>query len=275
MQKKYKKVYFVFYYGKMLSMNILIANDDGIEAKGIQELAKALHERAGATVYVCAPSGQRSAASHSITMRGTIEVEPVDFPCAEKAFAVSGTPADCVFIGVRLLADCGIDVDLVFAGINHGSNVGTDTLYSGTLGAATEGSIQGIPSAAVSVDSHHATHFEYACDLAVDTVLKTGGKWDSDIVININTPNLPKEEIKGVKYTVVGEREYLNDIRAVDKIGNKTLYKYGGEPVFYTGKPDTIDVIAIQSGYASITPLQCDLTAHKATGMLEEWRIGK
>lgn len=256
-------------------MNILIANDDGIFAQGIHELAKALHQRAGANVYVFAPEGQRSAMSHAITMRGRIEVEETDFAFAEKAYTVSGTPADCVVVGIQVLREQGIELDMVFAGINHGSNVGTDTVYSGTVGAATEGSIQGIPSVAVSVDSHHATHFEYACDLAVDTVLKTGGKWQPHIAININTPDLPKEEIKGVKYTIIGEREYDNDIQLISREGRKSIYKYGGEPLFYEGKPDTLDVIAIQNGYASISPIRYDLTAHRAVADLEKWRIGK
>lgn len=263
------------YYGKMLSMNILIANDDGIEARGIHELVEALHKRAGASVFVCAPEGQKSAASHAITMREPIAAYQVPFDYAELAFAASGSPADCIAVGLCILEERGIDVDLVFAGINHGSNVGTDTVYSGTVGAAMEGSIQGIPSVAVSVESHHATNFAYACDLAVETVLKTGGKWDSDYTININTPDLPKEDIKGVKYTVIGEREYSNDIRKEKDDGDKALYRYGGEPVIYTDKPDTIDVIAIQNGYASITPLHCDLTAYRAMNLLEEWRIGK
>lgn len=256
-------------------MDILIANDDGIQAQGIYELVKALHEELGARIYVFAPEGQRSAASHGITLRGTFDVWPVEFENAEEAYAVSGTPADCVAVGSKILKDKGIVADMVFTGINHGSNVGTDTVYSGTVGAAMEGSIQGYPSAAVSVDSHHATHFEYACRLAVDTVRKTGGRWNSDIVININTPDLPADEIKGVRYTVVGEREYTNDIQLDKRDGSVCTYKYGGEEVFYNGEPETFDVIAIQNGYASISPLQKDMTAFDAKAALENWRIGR
>ncbi|MBR0127381.1 MAG: 5'/3'-nucleotidase SurE [Firmicutes bacterium] len=256
-------------------MNIFVTNDDGINETGIRELVKALHEKAGAKVFVCAPDGQRSAMSHSITMRETIYAEEVEIEGAEMAFVTSGTPADCVIVGLHLFRERGIDIDLLFAGINHCSNIGTDTIYSGTVGAATEGAIHHIPSAAVSVDTHHASHFEYACDLAVDTIKKTGGTWDSRIIININTPNLPKEEIRGVKYTVIGDREYVDDIRFKGTEGNKGMYRYGGQPVVYEGLPDTIDVIAMQDGYASITPLKVDMTAHEATGLLEEWRIGK
>ncbi len=263
------------YYGKIWTMNILITNDDGINERGIQELVKALHERAGASIYVCAPDGQRSAMSHSITMRETICVEETEMEGAEMAFVTTGTPADCVVVGLHLFRERGIHIDLLFAGINHGSNIGTDTVYSGTVGAATEGSIHGIPSAAVSVDKHHASHFEYACDLAVDTIKKTGGTWDSRITININTPNLPKEEIKGVKYTVAGRREYVDDIKFKGNDGDRLIYRYGGEAVVYDGLPDTIDVIAMQDGYASISPLKVDMTAHEAMEELKEWRIGK
>ena len=256
-------------------MNIFVTNDDGINEKGMRELVKALHERAGANIFVCAPDGQRSAMSHSISMRDTIYVEETEVEGAEMAFVTSGTPVDCVVVGLHLFRERGIHIDLLFAGINHGSNIGTDTVYSGTVGAATEGAIHHIPSAAVSVDTHHASHFEYACDLAVDTIKKTGGTWDSRFVININTPNLPKEEIKGVKYTVIGEREYVEDIKHKGDDDGKGMFRYGGHPVVYEGLPDTIDVIAMQNGYASITPLKFDMTANEALEMLEDWRIGK
>lgn len=261
-------------------MNILIANDDGIKAPGIHALARALDEELGADVYVVAPDGQRSAASHSISLHGKVALWPEEFEHARKAFAISGTPADCVSIGVKHLEDMGIKTDLVFSGINNGSNVGTDTLYSGTIGAAKEGSVQGIPSAAVSVDSDFMDenafpHFDYACMLAVDTVRKTGGSWDPAVIININTPNLPADMIKGVQYTSVGEREYSNDIQLVETEGEKSMYIYAGEVVRYDGNPETFDVLALQHGYASITPLQLDTTAVQAKADLLKWRIGK
>ncbi len=256
-------------------MNILVANDDGIMAHGLRELVRALHEDAGAAVYVCAPEDERSAMSHAISLRCPVGVYEVDFDCAEKAFVTTGTPADCVVVGLKVLEDKGIDVDMVFSGINHGSNVGTDTLYSGTVGAAMEGLVQGLPSVAVSVDSHEAEHFEYACALAVDTVKKTGGEWDENFILNINTPNLPAAEIKGVIYTTVGEREYTKDIRIERTEGNVTWYRYGGEPVFYESKPETLDVIAIQNGYASISLLQPDMSAYEYKDKLKEWRIGE
>ena len=261
-------------------MKILVVNDDGIESRGIYELVRALHEDAGAEVYVVAPDGQRSAASHAITLLTPIDAWPVEFEGAEMAFAISGLPADCVAVGVKIMKDKGIDIDMVFAGINHGSNIGTDTIYSGTVGAAMEGSIYGYPSVAVSVDSHKPQHFKYACELAVDTIKKTGGKWDPKVTVNINTPDLPAEEIKGVRYTVIGEREYTNDIKHNDtkhdgRRGDVCSYIYGGEPVKYDDKSLIYDVIAIQEGYASITPLHKDWTAGFAIEEMKNWRLGK
>ncbi len=255
-------------------MNILVANDDGIEARGLRELVVALTKELGADVYVCAPDGQRSAASHAITLRSPVSAWPVPFDGAAEAFAFDGTPADCVAVGLKLLKRRGVEIDVVFAGINHGANVGTDTVYSGTVGAALEGSIQGYPSVAVSVDSHQATHFDYACALAVDTIRKTGGTWDPSIMININTPDLPAAEIKGVCYTALGEREYLNDVQ-VETEGEVTTFIYGGDAVLYESDDNSCDVIALENGYASITPLQKDTTAYTAGAMLADWRIGK
>lgn len=147
-------------------MNILVTNDDGINASGICSLAEALSKVAD--VYVCAPHTQRSAAGHGITVSKPIEVEERTFARAAKAYAITGTPADCVKIGTKILREQDIKVDMVFSGINLGGNLGTDTLYSGTVSAAIEGSLCGIPSVAVSVNSHEATHFELACELAVN-----------------------------------------------------------------------------------------------------------
>lgn len=252
-------------------MNILVSNDDGINAQGIRELVKALSSEA--SVYVCAPDGQRSASGHGITVSKPITVREEVFDGAEYALSTSGTPADCVKLGMKIFADKGINIDMVFSGINHGGNLGTDTLYSGTVSAAIEGSICGVPSVAVSVNSHEAEHFEYACYLAVEALKKSEGRLSSDFVLNINTPNLPREEIKGLKYTTLGKREYKEFFAPAD-LGDGTVgYRYNGEPVVYEGLPDTIDVIAMQDGYASITPIHRDLTAYEMVDEIKKWRI--
>ena len=254
-------------------MNILVANDDGIEARGIRELTKALSEKAN--VYVCAPDTQRSASGHGITVSKPIEAEEVPFANAQLAFKLSGTPADCIKLGMKLLQQRNIKIDMVFSGINHGGNLGTDTLYSGTVSAAIEGTICGVPSAAVSVDSHEAEHFEYACHLAQEVIAKAKDKMSPDTVLNINVPNIPTEKIKGLKYTRLGRREYKEFFEPLDDGSGKVKYRYSGDPVFYEGLPDTIDVIAMQEGYATITPLQRDLTDYKLIKEVETWRIDK
>ena len=254
-------------------MNILVSNDDGIDARGIHELVKALSEKAN--VYVCAPDGQRSASGHGITVSKPITAEEVEFEGAQLAFKLSGTPVDCVKLGIKILRKRDIIIDMVYAGINHGGNYGTDTLYSGTVSAAIEGTICGVPAVAVSVNSHEAEYFEYACELAVDALEKSEGKISPDTVLNINTPNLPKNEIKGLKYTTLGRRDYKEFFMPISTDGKKSEYKYTGEPVIYEGLPDTIDVIAMQEGYATITPLQRDLTDYKLMSEIEKWRIGE
>ncbi len=252
-------------------MNILLTNDDGIEASGICALGMAL--KGEADIYVCAPHAQKSATGHGITVERPIEVEEAKFEGAAKAYATTGTPADCVKIGTKLLLDQGIKIDMVFSGINLGGNLGTDTLYSGTVSAAIEGSLCGIPSVAVSVNSHHATHFELACQLAVNACRKGFQKMDAKTVLNINTPDLPKDQIKGVKYTRLGAREYQEWFRPQIGETGKTQYWYEGNPVVYEGLPDDIDVISMQDGYASITPLQYDMTRYDFIEQVRSWNL--
>lgn len=252
-------------------MNILVANDDGIAARGMQELVNALSEKAD--IYVCAPDSQRSASGHGITVSRPIIAEEVPYENAKGALKLSGTPADCVKLGMKIFQDRGVKIDMVYSGINHGGNLGTDTLYSGTVSAAVEGSICGVPSVAVSVNSHEATHFDFACELAVKTLEKSVGRLSPDTVLNINTPDLPKEQIKGLKYTTLGKREYKEFFTPTILEDGRKAYRYTGDPVVYEGLPDTIDVIAMQNGYASITPLHRDLTDYELVDEIRDWRI--
>jgi 5'-nucleotidase len=252
-------------------MKILVTNDDGIRAEGIYELVKALSSVA--EIYVSAPDVQRSASSHSISIGVPIMIKEVEFENAKLAMETNGTPADCVKLGLKMLLNKGIDIDMVFSGINHGGNLGTDTLYSGTVSAAIEGAFNGIPSVAISVNDHFPTSFEYACDLAVKTLQKVYGKLDSNTILNINVPNVPAEQVKGLKYTRLGKREYNNWFREeVNEAGNNE-YWYAGVPVIYENLPEDIDVRSMQDGYASITPLHYDLTSHKILDALKKWGI--
>lgn len=263
-------------------MNVLISNDDGVEARGLLELARALHEEVGLDVYVCVPDGQRSASGHGITLGKSIYVSEVKIDHAEKAYQTSGLPADCVKLGLELLRKEGIEIDMVFAGINHGGNLGTDTLYSGTVACAMEGSICGYPSAAVSVDHHQAKHFDYACELAVKTAKAymkqiEEGTADCRTVLNINVPDRPKEELKGLKYTRLGDRKYIEIF--INEEGSENLivpgnFQYTGTPVHYTDLPEDVDVIANQNGYATVTPIQSNLTDHEMVDRIREWDLG-
>lgn len=252
-------------------LNILVANDDGIKAAGLRNLVDALSKVAN--VYVCAPDSQRSAMGHGISMNKPVYVEEVAYDNAQKAYAITGTPADCIKLGLTLLEKDDIKIDMVYSGINMGGNLGTDLIYSGTVAAAIEGALNGYPSVAVSVDSHEAKHFELACELAVSTCVNAWEKMSPDFILNINTPDLPKEEIKGVKYTRMGRREYYEQFEEKVDENGKVQYWYDGDRVIYEGLPDDIDVIANQNGYASISPIQFDMTGYNYLDRIKDWGI--
>lgn len=246
-------------------MNILVVNDDGINAPGIIALVKALSE--AADVYVCAPDGQRSAKSHSVTLGQSVTVQPVEFPFAKEAYQTSGSPADCTKIGLQFFEEAGIKIDMVYSGINMGSNLGRDTLYSGTVGAAAEAALSGYHAVAVSADDHQATHFDTAGQLAVDVIDLVYGKMDPQTVISINVPDLPKEQIKGVKVARLGERYYDDKFHLVEE----NEYELSGEPAVLAGTSEDFDVTAVSQGYATITPLQFDFTDEKNIETVKKW----
>ena len=252
-------------------MNILVSNDDGIYAPGIMALVRALSK--DAKVYVCAPEDQRSASGHSISIDKLIEITEIPFENASRAFAISGTPADCVKLGLKYLGTLGVEIDMVFSGINHGGNLGTDTLYSGTVSAALEGCICGKPSVAVSLNSHFAKDFSFAGTIALEVLRKTFGKLDEKTVLNINVPHLPKEEIKGVRVTRLGEGEYDEWFMSEEGEDGITRYKYSGKPVIYDELSQNVDVLAMQEGYITITPLRYDLTNHDLIKEVISWNI--
>jgi 5'-nucleotidase len=240
----------------------LVTNDDGIEAEGIRMLADALG--AVANIYVCAPHTQRSGSGHAITIERAVIAEEVKFPGAKKALRLEGMPADCVKMGLQIDGDEGVVIDKVFAGINHGPNLGTDTLYSGTVSAALEGSLCGLPSVAVSIDARKPRQYDTARELAVKAAQLDFSAIDKKMVLNINVPNLPKDEIRGVKITSLGLREYNEWYKKITDNDGTVEYSYSGSPVFYEdlGK-DANDVGAAQAGYVTITPLHFDLTSYE------------
>ncbi len=247
-------------------MNILVVNDDGINAAGINKLVQALSRVAD--VYVFAPDGQRSAKSHSLTLTDCVYMTPVDFPGAVKAYTLSGTPADCTKFGLQLLEDEGIRVDMVYSGINMGSNLGRDTLYSGTIGAAAEAALDGYKAVAVSVDSHTPTYFEKACELAVGLMDRVMEKLDAGYVLSINVPDLPAEKIKGVRLANLGPRYYDDRFYPQEDGG----FMLSGHPSFEE-ICENQDSILISEGYATVTPLQFDFTAYNQLENVGGWDL--
>lgn len=245
-------------------MNILIANDDGIRAEGLNRLAKTLSEVG--CVYVVAPHEQRSGAGQSIAMGKQLFFKEDYVEGAEKAYSFTGTPTDCVKMGIQLLRQQGIEIDVVFSGINHGGNLGTDTLYSGTVGAAREGVINEKVSVAVSVDSHEPKGFDAACKMAHYTAKKIKENLSKmkPVVLNINVPNIDEEDIKGIKLTKLGVRDYDNWFKAIYHEDGTIETSYGGEPIGWDDPNSKVngpsDVVANAEGYVTVTPIGYDLT---------------
>lgn len=249
-------------------MRILIANDDGIRARGIYALAKELikeHE-----VIVVAPREERSASSHSITLFKPISIKEEKLEGLDcKAYSISGTPADCVRIGLDRLAK---DVDIVISGINRGINLGTDVIYSGTVSAAMEAAIYDYPSIAISQevnwdrnDEDYTMAAEYAA-----YILKIAEKkyLKPNVVLNINIPNKHKSEIKGVKVCPIGKTTYTHEYIKVEEEEYPETYKVSG---VRNQREEALDDISyIDNGYITLTPLHYDLTNFKLLKEAEE-----
>ncbi|MGL4484006.1 MAG: 5'/3'-nucleotidase SurE [Anaerovoracaceae bacterium] len=251
--------------------NILVVNDDGIKAQGIYKLVETLSSLAN--VYVAAPKEQKSAAGHGITIAKPIYIAEVEYENAIKAIEVGGTPADCVKIGEHYYRERGIKFDFVYSGINHGGNLGTDTIYSGTVAGAVEGILCNIPAVSVSINYHKSKieHFDFALDLIKSTYEKISKNLDSSTVLNINIPHLPKKEIKGVKITKLGRREYYEEFEPFKDNDGNIEYYYRGGPLEYDSKDVGIDVIADQEKYASISPISYFLTKQEAIPTVKRW----
>lgn len=246
-------------------MNILISNDDGIHALGIQTLARHLRA-AGHSVTIIAPDRNRSAASSCLTLVDPLRVHR--FENGDYA-VIAGTPADCVHLALNGLLDT--PFDLVVSGINHGANLGDDVVYSGTVAAALEGRHLPLPSIAVSLVGDKASnyvsgacHFETAAQVVLDLLPKIQqGGVPANQVLNVNVPNLPYAALKGLQATRLGERSAAAEIIPQQDPRGATVYWIGT-----TGKPidesEGTDFYAIENGYVSVTPLQADMTAHQS-----------
>jgi len=247
-------------------LNILVTNDDGIGAPGIKALADAL---AGiGNVTVVAPDRERSAAGHSLTLHSPLRV----FELKENWYAVDGTPTDCVNMGIHTLLP--YPPDLVVSGINHGGNLGDDITYSGTVAAAMEATLMGIPALAVSLATFASTeHFPDAAQIAVsvvDEMMKQ--RLPPDTFLNLNIPDLPLLQIKPVMITRQGKRSFIGNI--VDKMDprGRKYYWIGSEEPNFLDEEGT-DFNAVGKGHASLTPLHLDLTNYSAMEILNRWQF--
>ncbi len=244
-------------------MNILVSNDDGYFAPGISALAAAL--RACGNVTVVAPERDRSGASNSLTLDRPLIVRE-----APNGFLyVNGTPTDCVHLAVTgLLASL---PDVVVSGINHGANMGDDTIYSGTVAAATEGFLLGIPSIAVSLADKSAEHLESAASVAVDLVMRLAQvPLKLPTLLNVNVPNLPLVAMKGVRVTRLGKRHKAEPVIQAKNPRGQTVYWIGAAGEAQDAGEGT-DFGAVADGYVSVTPLQIDLTHNSQIATVADW----
>lgn len=254
----------------MKILKILVSNDDGIYAEGIFALVKELKNIG--KVFVVAPDRERSATAHAITMHKPLRVDKVEiFGSEVTSFKVNGTPSDCVKLALDALLK--EPPDLVISGINKGPNLGTDVIYSGTVSAAIEASIYGIPAIAVSVASYEDVIFDYPAEVIrkLCEYIKDR-EFPKDSLLNINIPALPKEKIKGVMITHLGTRKYKNCFHKRCDPRGKDYYWLAGEVVEDLMDEDS-DVWAIHNGYISITPIHFDLTKYEIMDMLKSWKI--
>lgn len=244
-------------------MHILLSNDDGYLAEGLISLADGLKEMAD--ISVVAPDKNRSAASNSLTLEMPLRAETV-----ENGFVkVDGTPTDCVHLAITGLLDD--EPDMVFAGINHGANLGDDVLYSGTVAAATEGRFLGLPAIAISMASSQPVHFASGVKVAQIILQRLIDKpLAKDILLNINVPDLPWEEIKGLQTTRLGQRHKAEPVIKSEDPRGRTIY-WVGPPGKEQDAGVGTDFYAISQGFVSITPLQFDLTRYEALDAIKEW----
>ncbi len=246
-------------------MLILVSNDDGIYSKGIKALAQALKK--DAEVFVVAPDREKSAASHSLTLHRPLRVTKM----SPRTYAVDGTPTDCITIGIYEILRR--KPDLIISGINKGGNLGDDVHYSGTVSAALEGAIAGVPSIAISLVARDRYHFTAAANFATRMAKKVHSEGlPKGMILNVNVPNLPENQIKGFQWTKLGKRNYGDII--VEKMDprGRAYFWIGGDEMGFVDIKNS-DCNAILEGQISITPLQIDMTGHASLKKFKTWKL--
>ncbi|MBL8924015.1 MAG: 5'/3'-nucleotidase SurE [Myxococcaceae bacterium] len=249
----------------MTKPRILVSNDDGIHARGLEALTKAM-EPLG-EVWVVAPLHEQSATSHSLSLHDPLRIREV----GERRFAVDGTPADCVYVAVNHVMKQAKPA-IVVSGINHGPNLADDAIYSGTVAAAMEGAILGIPAVAFSLVTRRTFEFEHAADFARALVRSLLSKpLPPRLLLNVNVPAYGK--VKGYQVTKSGQHSYGADVIEKEDPRGRKYYWIGGTGYEHVKEPGT-DVTAVHDEQlASVTPLMIDLTNHAQLGLVRSWQV--
>jgi 5'-nucleotidase len=244
-------------------MKILVSNDDGVHAPGIKVLADELAKFAEVTVI--APDRNCSGASNSLTLLNPLRADTL----TNGFISVNGTPTDSVHLGIsQLMTEA---PDLVVAGINNGANLGDDTLYSGTVAAATEGRHMGLPAVAVSLVGKNEQYYQTAAVVAAQVVKRLKEHpLPNDQIININVPDIPLSDLKGIEVTRLGNRHKAETMRRMSDPWQRDIYWYGSLGKEQDAGPGT-DFHAVANGYASVTPLTVDMTAYQSLDTMTQW----
>ena len=248
-------------------LKILISNDDGILARGLEILEQACRKVGDVTVV--APDREQSASSHSLTM--TRPLRPVKR--ADGRYQVDGTPTDCVLLALETILDH--RPDIVFSGINHGSNMGEDVLYSGTVAAAMEGLSVGIPGVAMSFAGVKLelieTQFDWIAKLTSD--ICRVDDFPRETLLNVNLPPIPGSEVKGIRVTKLGRRVYSDSLTRMNDPWGRDMFWIGAGKSSWSGDEDS-DFRAVDEGYVSVTPLHFDLTQYDQLETVRSWNLG-
>jgi 5'-nucleotidase len=251
------------------SVKLLLSNDDGYRAEGLAALAQAMKPLGAVTIV--APDRNRSGASNSLTLDMPVRATRYE----PDAYYVNGTPTDCVHLAISGLFD--YEHDIVISGVNDGANLGDDTLYSGTVAAAVEGRFLGLPAIAVSLclTPDSPRNFASAAQVAAQLVTRMRkerlrGPDAGPVILNVNVPDLPEGRLRGLKVTRLGSRHRSKPIVKAHDPRGREVYWVGNAGTGQDAGPGT-DFHAVAEGYASITPLQIDLTRHSALAELHRW----